>query len=619
MIELELLKDKNVFIMPTGALQQDFEYIFTEIPLSGYIDENVTESYYNKRPIVKLKNVLLKTESFIIICEKKSGKRKKQLENEGCLYKANFCFMEDLFECLDYDLQKMAAGREIVICDDKIGDLEYIYPEMLLDGCKYGSVMHGMKIQNPKEFKEWKDCLVIVTVDNPGNIYEVLNGKGLRKGEDYIWYKDVKSMPVNKRILYYGCGNVAQRLFNMLDRHIARNISLDKLGKCNKENQYVIIKGTVYEKIPVLERLEYTEIRDYVHWNYMQKMEKRKPSDLLRQVMYAPKVEQPRCNLPFEEACIVASGEVYGCICPGWNAISFGNITYESCQNVWNSIYAKIFRLSIIDKAYCFCKENYCYQMTFSNPLINDKEDRENYNDYLSPRIIKFNTDRSCNLFCMSCRESRTVLQGDDLENARFINKRLVDSDWIKNAECLNIAGNGEVFYSDIYKEILYDIPNGAHMIQVFSNGNLFTAKEFERIRTVYEVIEVEISLDAASQKTYEKLRRGGNWNVLMNNLKYLMKKRLENQLSKFTINMIVQKENYEEIPAFIKMGKELHADIIAIRPLMNWGTYSEEEYRNTSMISHEKNWISDELKTVLNNPLLEEKEVDYTWFKKRM
>ena len=82
---------------------------------------------------------------------------------------------------------------------------------------------------------------------------------------------------------------------------------------------------------------------------------------------------------------------------------------------------------------------------------------------------------------------------------------------------------------------------------------------------------------------------------------------------------MTVQKENYQEIPEFIRLGKRLHADVIAIRPLTNWGTYSKEKYTEISMVSYEEGKVSDKLKNILRNPLLEEEGVEYFWFKERM
>ncbi len=616
----DALSQKNIFIMPLGRAQQEFEYIFTDFNICGYISEGNPESAYNGRSVKSLKEIAQVEKTFIIICEEKNQKRQFLLEGEGYKYKTEFCFAEDLFFLLDYDLQRSAGKREIVMCEE---DNRFVHrkPDFLLDKNKYGESLYGMEILNPEEFEEWNDCCVIVTTEQPAEIFSMLEMKGLSHDKDYVWYQEsrAQSLPNDKKIAYYGCGYIAGEILKRQQRYIVKRITPDELETCNREEHYVILEGKVFDKLPILEAKGYKEIEDLVHWDYIDRMETLKPSNLLRQTMAAPMIEQSHCKSPFEFVCIMTDGEAYGCISPGWAQWGFGNIKHQNCYNVWNSIYAKIFRLSILNKTFSFCRENYCYECDPQSRGANDADLQWEQDTCLYPRIVKPCIDYSCNLFCESCRQALQVAKGKDLAEAEFLAQRLIEGKWLEHAEKLNVAGMGEVFYSEIYRRLLYAVDQKRNIIQVFSNGNLFTQDEFEQLLQCYRSIEVEISIDAASKQTYEKLRRGGNWDKLMRNLDYLGGERTRGRMALFTINMIVQKENYQEIPEFIKLGKKVHADVIAIRPLTNWGTYSEAQYQEISMISHKDNWISDELKKVLQNPLLEESEVDYTWFQKRI
>ena len=358
---MDILLFKKVFIMTIGKIQQDLEYIFDNIHICGYIDENIKESCHNNKPIKILDEVLHIEDAFIIVCEEKTGERNKYLEKWNCRYLQKFCFAEDIFPMLDFDLQKVAAGREIVVCGDK----EYLLhrkPDLLLDAHKYGELLCNIKIENPLDFEDWEEYFIIVTVDSPAEIFSVLETEGLSINKNYIWYQDAEDfvLPGDKKIAYYGCGHVASKIIKKLEWKISRYVTLGELRECNKNEQYIIITGSIIDKYPILVQGKYNEIEDYVHWSYIERMEKLRPSELLKQTIMAPALEQPDCNYPFEFVTISGQGELCGCLCSSWVKWSFGNIQYENCENVWNSVYAKIFRLSIINRTFCFCKEKYC-------------------------------------------------------------------------------------------------------------------------------------------------------------------------------------------------------------------------------------------------------------------
>jgi hypothetical protein len=43
---------------------------------------------------------------------------------------------------------------------------------------------------------------------------------------------------------------------------------------------------------------------------------------------------------------------------------------------------------------------------------------------------------------------------------------------------------------------------------------------------------------------------------------------------------MVVQENNFFEMPDFIKLGKRLNVDTVFFTQLVNWGTFSDEEFR---------------------------------------
>ena len=54
-------------------------------------------------------------------------------------------------------------------------------------------------------------------------------------------------------------------------------------------------------------------------------------------------------------------------------------------------------------------------------------------------------------------------------------------------------------------------------MIHLHTNANLWTEPMWESMSNVHDLVKsVEISIDAGTKETYEKVRRNGDWDMLM-------------------------------------------------------------------------------------------------------
>ena len=83
----------------------------------------------------------------------------------------------------------------------------------------------------------------------------------------------------------------------------------------------------------------------------------------------------------------------------------------------------------------------------------------------------------------------------------------------------------------------------------------LWTPLVWDRISNITPYIKsAEISIDAATKETYEKIRRGGKWEVLQNNLQFISTLGLED----ITVSFVVQTDNYQEIELFYEMCNQI-------------------------------------------------------------
>jgi molybdenum cofactor biosynthesis enzyme MoaA len=93
-------------------------------------------------------------------------------------------------------------------------------------------------------------------------------------------------------------------------------------------------------------------------------------------------------------------------------------------------------------------------------------------------------------------------------------------------------------------------------------------------------VRELRISFDAATEETYNKIRVGGDWNLLLNNVAWVRKYITDNNLpTKLSADFVVQKNNYQEIPAFSRLVEQLGITHVSYQNMCNWGTWPEDEF----------------------------------------
>ena len=324
-------------------------------------------------------------------------------------------------------------------------------------------------------------------------------------------------------------------------------------------------------------------------------------SELVENIFFAEKIFQLEnhegkfrglfCQKPFEYAQVESSGRVFLC-CPQHIQVPAGDISQCNFMEVWNSENARAIRKSIIDGSFKYCSEATCGLLQNRNlPKVEDADPhyRQIIQDGITrlnrgPRTINFSYDRSCNLSCPSCRSNFFVLKGKAKQRVELIHKRIIASH-IKDAHHLIITGSGDPFGSQIYFSFLKEFePRTAPdlRIQLSTNGLLFTEKRWKMI--CREAVDmVDVSVDAANAKTY-RLNRGGDYDKLLANLQLIGELRTKGELQFFSLHFVVQANNFMEMRDFVKLAQEVYCDSVCFKQLINWGTYSEEDYLNRAV-----------------------------------
>ena len=290
------------------------------------------------------------------------------------------------------------------------------------------------------------------------------------------------------------------------------------------------------------------------------------------------------CTTPFEYLEAHKNG-IYSC-CPSWLPNKISNL--KDIETAWESDELKKIQESILDGSYKYCSKTQCPYL--SELLINKNIPQGfkhitnfNVNDYKNgPTNINFAFDRSCNLSCPSCRNVAIMADGTELEFIDNTINKIVDV-YGKNIKMLYLSGSADPFASKSIRKLLLNFDNkkfpNVKQIHLHTNGLLLNEKMWNSLSHIHHLIKtIEISIDASTQKTYEIIRRGGDWGVLIENLNFISKCET---IKKVRTSFVVQDTNYTEMDSFYKLMKNILKEKVEIyfNKITNWGTYTDGEF----------------------------------------
>lgn len=263
------------------------------------------------------------------------------------------------------------------------------------------------------------------------------------------------------------------------------------------------------------------------------------------------------CSNPWNNVTVDKFGKIYICSCSGWLPYSVGHVEdFKSFDEIFACDESKKIQNSILDRKYTYCATQFC----------NFYDKPSHQKSYLS---LNLTVDRSCNLSCPSCREE-VIFDNDTASHNMKMSWAYKILEWINGTEKKVVVsiGGGDPFASRLYGKIIELFSFNPLVHYVIATNGLLIEKNIKIIERIIDRTEFTVSIDAATKETYEIVRRGGKWEHLLENLKFI--KQLNNPVR---AGFVIQKENFREIPKFIDLCKEYK-----MRPnfqlLEDWGTW---------------------------------------------
>lgn len=298
------------------------------------------------------------------------------------------------------------------------------------------------------------------------------------------------------------------------------------------------------------------------------------------------------CTNPFEWFEIHPDGQVFLC-CPAWLKAAVGNLLTEPVEAIWNSPRAREIRRAVLNGTFARCNKKRCPRLAAPSPpvmprdAITDAEVRDAVAGRkvvlpYGPKKLNLCFDRSCNLACPSCRSALHIARGPEAQRVDLLMGNLITGAG-PSAEELIVSGTGDPFGSPAFRTLLrrirpQDFPR-LQRVHLHSNGQLWDAAMWQSMAAIHPLVRTaEISVDAATAATYAQNRRGGDFEKLLDNLAYLASLPIAVKIS-----FVVQQNNFREIPAFAQLGAR-HGFAVYFSQLVNWGTFSREEFRRRAV-----------------------------------
>jgi MoaA/NifB/PqqE/SkfB family radical SAM enzyme len=355
-------------------------------------------------------------------------------------------------------------------------------------------------------------------------------------------------------------------------------------------------------------------------------------NDLYAQALYqrcqigkpaGPDLHGRFCSNPFDKVETHARGEVYFC-CPAWLPVPIGNLETQSADEIWNSKAARDIRGSILDGSYRYCSRMHCPKLTAQSLPKSSSVTNGEHRSFIAdgrtelgrgPKRLVLNHDRSCNLSCPSCRTKVIVARKAEQEQMNEMARRVLKP-LIANARKIHITAGGDAFGSAHYREVLRSIgrERPAHLQVDLQTNGLLMASSWDELGLDGLVDRVYVSIDATRASTYEVVRRGGNFERLLENLAFAAEKRRAGHINYIRLDFVVQTLNFWEMPEAVELVERFGFDGLKFQMIRSWNTYSPETFAWQNIGSPDHPQFKD-LLTVLRDPRLRAGFIEFWGF----
>ena len=170
-----------------------------------------------------------------------------------------------------------------------------------------------------------------------------------------------------------------------------------------------------------------------------------------------------------------------------------------------------------------------------------------------SPRInnrIYYEITSICNLRCIHCNAS-FVANAPYLDSSALLDFHARLCSYVGHTVDSVITGGEPTLHKD-FKKIVSELSKYGNVV-ITTNGTVINPKEVSTLLQKHPNVMLQISVDGASQSTFEAVRGPGTYEKVMTLIDYLLQQGLEAQIG---LSMVVMKHNFHEIHALLDFAQ---------------------------------------------------------------
>ncbi len=191
------------------------------------------------------------------------------------------------------------------------------------------------------------------------------------------------------------------------------------------------------------------------------------------------------------------------------------------------------------------------------------------------PTHLLIETTTRCNLRCKQCAHVINKYDFADMRLETFYKLRPL----FPHAEMVALYGHGETFLYKHFFEMLEELKQHPLSVYVTTNGTLITQEVAERLVKL-QLDKLAFSLDAATPELFNDIRRGADFNKVIQNIQRintLKKQHRHDDKPIMSIMYCAMKSNIQELPKLVGLADELNMTHgVAVMNIYEYGVSGE-------------------------------------------
>lgn len=275
------------------------------------------------------------------------------------------------------------------------------------------------------------------------------------------------------------------------------------------------------------------------------------------------------CLVPFTTLILEPDGNVGVCRHKGCD-FPVGNLKEQTLDEIWNGKKIIEWRKEFLSGNVKICHDEVRYRKCHLCPEYNKLLEHTSFTEFQNGPILRLgaNFNGKCNLKCIMCnvREKPNGFY----DNPKFWS--MLEKEILPHLKEIDLLSGEPFIQRDTYKLIeITSRVNPSCQWTLTTNAhwkfNKFVREHLDKI----QIKNIIISIDAATEKTYSKIRVGGTFSKVIKTIEDIINyndTRTKQGKKEFgpRLNFLTQKDNWQELGMFLSLSKEKN-----IRPFVTY------------------------------------------------